>query len=100
MNLLKTCLRTSVGTVDHSERPVSFRLLSAVADITQANTILSAEVVGDGHVVVVERPVQESPPATDMEHEGGIPALEERPERVQVGVGGRHPGLPRELLGG
>jgi lysyl-tRNA synthetase class 1 len=38
LNLLNTCLRTSVGTVDHSERPVSFRLLSAVADITQANT--------------------------------------------------------------
>jgi lysyl-tRNA synthetase class 1 len=38
VNLLNTCLRTSVGTVDHSERPVSFRLLSAVADITQANT--------------------------------------------------------------
>ena len=37
VNLLNTCLRTSVGTVDHSERPVSFRLLSAVADITQAN---------------------------------------------------------------
>ncbi|HEX4225679.1 MAG TPA: lysine--tRNA ligase [Pseudonocardiaceae bacterium] len=38
VNLLNTCLRTSVGTVDHSERPVPFRLLSAVADITQANT--------------------------------------------------------------
>jgi lysyl-tRNA synthetase class 1 len=38
LNLLNTCLRTSVGTVDHSERQVSFRLLSAVADITQANT--------------------------------------------------------------
>ena len=37
-NLLNTCLRTSAGTVDHSERQVSFRLLSAVADITQANT--------------------------------------------------------------
>ena len=38
VNLLNTCLRTSVGTVDHSERPVPFRMLSAVADITQANT--------------------------------------------------------------
>ena len=38
VNLLNTCLRTSVGTVDHSERPVPFRLLSAIADITQANT--------------------------------------------------------------
>lgn len=37
-HLLNMCLRTSVGTVDHSRRPVSFRLLSAVADITQANT--------------------------------------------------------------
>ncbi|MGH3776945.1 MAG: lysine--tRNA ligase [Pseudonocardiaceae bacterium] len=34
----EVCLRTSAGTVDHSQRPVSFRLLSSAADITQANT--------------------------------------------------------------
>jgi lysyl-tRNA synthetase class 1 len=33
----EVCLRTSVGTVDHSKRPTSFRLLSSAADITQAN---------------------------------------------------------------
>lgn len=35
---LQVCLRTSAGPVDHSKRPVSFRLLSSAADITQANT--------------------------------------------------------------
>jgi lysyl-tRNA synthetase, class I len=30
------CLRTSAGPVGHSRRPVSFRLLSSAADITQA----------------------------------------------------------------
>ncbi|MBV9012884.1 MAG: lysine--tRNA ligase [Pseudonocardiales bacterium] len=34
----QVCLRTSAGTVDHSQRGVSFRLLSSGADITQANT--------------------------------------------------------------
>lgn len=38
VHLREVCLRTSVGTVEHSRRPVSFRLLSSVADITQANT--------------------------------------------------------------
>lgn len=38
VHLRAACLRTSVGTVDHSRRPVSFRLLSSVADLTQANT--------------------------------------------------------------
>ncbi|MDQ3762921.1 MAG: lysine--tRNA ligase [Actinomycetota bacterium] len=33
----QVCLQTSAGTVDHSQRPVSFRLLSSAADITQAN---------------------------------------------------------------
>lgn len=37
-HLREVCLRTSAGTVDHSRRPVSFRLLSSAADITQANT--------------------------------------------------------------
>lgn len=37
-HLREVCLRTSAGPVDHSRRPVSFRLLSSAADITQANT--------------------------------------------------------------
>lgn len=37
-HLREVCLRTSTGVVDYSRRPVSFRLLSSVADITQANT--------------------------------------------------------------
>ncbi|GAB3433743.1 lysine--tRNA ligase [Actinophytocola sediminis] len=37
-HLREVCLRTSAGVVDHSRRPVSFRLLSSAADITQANT--------------------------------------------------------------
>jgi lysyl-tRNA synthetase class 1 len=36
-HLREVCLRTSAGTVDHSRRPVSFRLLSSAADLTQAN---------------------------------------------------------------
>ena len=36
-HLLHTCLRTSVGPVRHSRRPVSFRLLASAADLTQAN---------------------------------------------------------------
>ncbi|HWE88413.1 MAG TPA: lysine--tRNA ligase [Pseudonocardiaceae bacterium] len=36
-HLRAVCLRTSAGTVDHSQRPVSFRLLSSAADITAAN---------------------------------------------------------------
>ena len=36
-HLREVCLRTSTGTVDHSRRPVSFRLLSSAADITAAN---------------------------------------------------------------
>lgn len=31
------CVRTSAGRVEHSHRPVSFRLLSSAADLTQAN---------------------------------------------------------------
>jgi lysyl-tRNA synthetase class 1 len=31
------CVRTSAGDVEHTRRPVSFRLLSSAADITQAN---------------------------------------------------------------
>ncbi|KWX06043.1 hypothetical protein TH66_00110 [Carbonactinospora thermoautotrophica] len=38
-HLREVCLRTSAGTVDHSRRPVSFRLLSSAADITQADTV-------------------------------------------------------------
>ncbi|MGH3621709.1 MAG: lysine--tRNA ligase [Sciscionella sp.] len=34
----QVCLRTSTDTVEHSTRPISFRLLSSAADITQANT--------------------------------------------------------------
>lgn len=34
----QVCLRTSAGPVDHSQRPISFRLLSSAADLTQANT--------------------------------------------------------------
>uniref|UniRef100_UPI003F492EF4 lysine--tRNA ligase n=1 Tax=Pseudonocardia sp. CA-138482 TaxID=3240023 RepID=UPI003F492EF4 len=37
-HLREVCLRTSAGPVDHSRRPVSFRLLSSAADITAANT--------------------------------------------------------------
>lgn len=37
-HLRDVCLRTSAGAVDHSRRPVSFRLLSSAADITAANT--------------------------------------------------------------
>lgn len=33
----EVCLHTSTGTVEHSKRPISFRLLSSAADITQAN---------------------------------------------------------------
>lgn len=36
-HLREVCLRTSTGTVDHSRRPVSFRLLASAADLTQAN---------------------------------------------------------------
>lgn len=36
-HLRQLCLRTSTGTVDVSSRVVPFRLLSSVADITQAN---------------------------------------------------------------
>lgn len=36
-HLRAVCLHTSAGAVDHSRRPVSFRLLSSAADITQAN---------------------------------------------------------------
>lgn len=36
-HLRQVCLRTSAGTVQHSHRPVSFRLLASAADITQAN---------------------------------------------------------------
>jgi len=37
VHLREVCLRTSAGSVDHSRRPVSFRLLSSAADLTQAN---------------------------------------------------------------
>lgn len=37
VHLREVCLRTSAGAVDHSRRPVSFRLLSSAADITAAN---------------------------------------------------------------
>lgn len=36
-HLRDVCLQTSAGPVEHSSRPVSFRLLSSAADITQAN---------------------------------------------------------------
>jgi lysyl-tRNA synthetase class 1 len=58
-NLLNTCLRTSVGTVDHSELPVSFRMLSAVADITQANTEQIDRLVRE-HLAGVALPDSES----------------------------------------
>jgi lysyl-tRNA synthetase class 1 len=32
------CLQTSAGAVEHSHRPVSFRLLASAADLTQGNT--------------------------------------------------------------
>lgn len=38
-HLRDVCVRTSAGSVAHSSRPVSFRLLSAAADITQANVV-------------------------------------------------------------
>lgn len=39
------CLATSAGPVEYSKRPVSFRLLSSAADITQANTEQMARLV-------------------------------------------------------
>jgi lysyl-tRNA synthetase, class I len=36
-HLHSLCVRTSAGEVNHSQRPVSFRLLASAADITQAN---------------------------------------------------------------
>jgi lysyl-tRNA synthetase class 1 len=38
VHLREVCLRTSTGAVDHSRRPVSFRLLSSAADITATNS--------------------------------------------------------------
>ncbi|GAA5054860.1 lysine--tRNA ligase [Nocardia callitridis] len=36
-HLHQTCVETSTGPVEHTARPVSFRLLSSAADITDAN---------------------------------------------------------------
>jgi lysyl-tRNA synthetase, class I len=37
-HMRQMCLQTSAGTVEHSQRPISFRLLSSAADLTQGNT--------------------------------------------------------------
>lgn len=36
-HLREVCVRTSAGEVNHTHRPVSFRLLASAADLTQAN---------------------------------------------------------------
>jgi lysyl-tRNA synthetase class 1 len=37
-HMRQMCLRTSAGMVEHSQRPISFRLLASAADLTQGNT--------------------------------------------------------------
>ncbi|OLF04404.1 lysine--tRNA ligase [Actinophytocola xinjiangensis] len=37
-HLHEVCVRTSAGEIEHARLPVSFRLLSSAADLTQANT--------------------------------------------------------------
>lgn len=37
-HMRQMCLHTSAGTVEHSQRPISFRLLASAADLTQGNT--------------------------------------------------------------
>ncbi|WP_028849564.1 lysine--tRNA ligase [Thermocrispum municipale] len=44
-HLLGLCRQTTAGPVEYSTRPVSFRLLSSAADITQANTEQMARLV-------------------------------------------------------
>ncbi|MGH3814392.1 MAG: lysine--tRNA ligase [Pseudonocardiaceae bacterium] len=44
-HLREVCVITSAGRVEHSRRPVSFRLLSSAADITQANKAQIARLV-------------------------------------------------------
>jgi lysyl-tRNA synthetase class 1 len=37
-HMRQMCPSTSAGTVEHSQRPISFRLLASAADLTQGNT--------------------------------------------------------------
>jgi len=51
-----------------------------------ADVLPAAQVVGDGHGVVVKGAVQQPAPAADVEDEGDVPVLQERPERIEVGM--------------
>lgn len=46
-SILDFCLSTSVGQVHHSQTPVSFRLLSSAADITQGNVEQITRIAAD-----------------------------------------------------
>lgn len=44
-HVYEMCVRTSAGEVEHTRRPVSFRLLASAADLTQANPEQMARLV-------------------------------------------------------
>src|SRR6266542_3280041 len=58
-------------------------------EVLRADVLAATEVIRHRHVVVVERRIQETAAAADVEHEGDVRLAQRVPEAVEVGVRGR-----------
>src|SRR5205823_8794785 len=56
-------------------------------EVLRADVLTAAEVIGDRHLVVVERRVEQAAATPDVQDEGNICLAQYVPERIEVGMG-------------